>query len=99
MDTPDITRLEELFDYYDTGMGALVWKVGRNKDGIAGTEVNHGQDIRVRVDGKSLSAAKIVWAMHYGYWPEYRLRHKNHDRTDIRIANLELTSRRDGPGR
>lgn len=99
MDTPDITRLEELFDYFDTGVGALVWKVGRNRGEIAGTEVNNGQDIRIRVDGKSLSAAKIVWAMHYSYWPEYRLRHKNMDRTDIRIDNLEITARREGRGR
>ena len=99
MDHPEVSRLHELFQYVDTGVGALVWRVGRLRGDIAGSEVNGGREIRVRVDGKSLSAAKIVWALHYGYWPEYRLRHKNFDRLDINIQNLELTSRREGPGR
>jgi len=95
---PNVNRLDELFEYFEGGMGALVWRSGRHKGEIAGTE-NACQDIRIRVDGQSLSAAKIVWAIHTGVWPECRLRHKNQDRTDIRYQNLALTARREGPGR
>jgi hypothetical protein len=56
-------------------------------------------EVRVRLDGVSYSAAKIVWFLETGSWPVYRLRHINRDREDIRFCNLEETDRVDGRGR
>lgn len=35
---------------------------------------------------------RVVWALHYGYWPSGEIDHVNHDGTDNRIDNLRLVS-------
>lgn len=35
---------------------------------------------------------RIIWAMHYGKWPEGEIDHINHERVDNRIENLRETS-------
>ena len=37
--------------------------------------------------GKTFKLHRVIWAMHYGEWPDY-IDHINHDRTDNRISNL-----------
>ena len=98
---PTTERLNELFDYERGGSGALIWRVGRKGravGSIAGYETPR-KELRVNIDGVSYLAAKVAWALDMGYWPDKRLKFLNGDRTDIRIANLEETDRKDGPGR
>lgn len=102
MSRPDDSTLETIrasLEYHDFGVGALMWKIGRKKGELAGTHTGPQQELRVRVNGQSLSAAKIVWFLVLGWWPECRLRRTNGDYDDIRIDNLEETLRADGPGR
>jgi hypothetical protein len=103
MSSPDPSTLDymrEMFDYHDVGHGALIWRHGRLRGEIAGTEtVTANPELRVRFEGTSYLAAKIAWFLAMGYWPENRLRFLNGDRTDIRMDNLEETNRKDGPGR
>jgi hypothetical protein len=47
----------------------------------------------VRLDRRLLLAHRVVWAMHYGAWPECDLDHANRDKTDNRIVNLRLAPR------
>lgn len=37
---------------------------------------------------KKYRAHRVVWAMHYGEWPNGQIDHENHDRADNRILNL-----------
>lgn len=37
-------------------------------------------------------AHRVAWAIYHGAWPEDRLDHINHDRTDNRISNLRVVS-------
>lgn len=102
MDTPDITRLRAVFKYHDWGHGHIEWLVGPRSGEIAGSEYpvsNGGKELRIRLDGQSLLAGKVAWALVHGWWPDFRLRFKDRDRTNIRVDNLELTARREGPGR
>jgi len=102
MSKPDDTTLELIrasLEYYDTAVGALVWKVGRRKGQPAGSFVGPSQELRVCINGQSFLAAKIAWFLALGWWPEYRLRFLNGDRSDINPNNLEETERVDGPGR
>jgi hypothetical protein len=102
MSRPDDNTLETIrasLEYHDTAVGALIWKIGRKKGELAGSFVGPHKELRVRVNGQSLSAAKIVWFLVLGWWPENRLRRVNLDYDDIRIDNLEETHRREGPGR
>lgn len=102
MSVPSNKTLEYIrfmLEYHEVGDGALIWRHGRFEGELAGTPMGkHGQR-RVRVKGVSYSCAKVVWFLESGQWPLYRLRHLNHDYTDIRFCNLEETSRVDGPGR
>jgi hypothetical protein len=103
MSTPDsntLAYMREMLEYRDVGHGALIWRHGRLRGEIAGTETKQGNpELRIRFEGTSYLAAKIAWFLSMGYWPENRLKFLNGDRTDIRMDNLEETDRVDGPGR
>jgi hypothetical protein len=102
MSRPDDNTLETIrasLEYYDLGNGALVWKIGRKRGELAGSPTGPRQELRVRVNGQSLSAAKIVWFLALGWWPDNRLGRVNLDYDDIRISNLVETARAEGPGR
>ena len=103
MSTPDsntLAYMREMLEYHDLGNGALIWRYGRLRGEIAGTETKTvNPELRVRFDGTSYLAAKIAWFLSIGYWPENRLKFLNGDRTDIRLDNLVETDRVDGLGR
>ena len=103
MSTPDsntLAYMREMLEYHDVGHGALIWRHGRLRGEIAGTETKQDSpELRIRFEGTSYLAAKIAWFLSMGYWPENRLKFLNGDRTDIRMDNLEETDRVDGPGR
>ena len=48
---------------------------------------NHGY-LCGDVMGKKVLAHRVIWAMHYGDWPEGQIDHINMDKTDNRIINL-----------
>lgn len=48
--------------------------------------VQSGDD--VRIDGFDISKARVIWAVHYGYWPEKLIDHVNRNRDDNTITNL-----------
>lgn len=47
---------------------------------------------RSKIFNKDYSAHRVIWAMHYGEWPDGQIDHKNHDRTDNRISNLRVVT-------
>jgi len=55
--------------------------------------VNDCGYIGVTVNYKPLLVHRIIWAMHYGKWPENEIDHINHDRSDNRIVNLREVTR------
>jgi hypothetical protein len=57
----------------------------------AGKLSNEGYvTVGLRVNGRAISMAahRVVWALHYGRWPEIGLDHINRVRNDNRIENL-----------
>jgi hypothetical protein len=44
--------------------------------------------LRVNGDAISMAGHRVVWALHYGQWPDKHLDHINRVRTDNRIENL-----------
>jgi len=57
-----------------------------NKEAVAAVSGNGYKRGRILV--RSYCAHRVIWAMHYGEWPEDQIDHINHIRDDNRIENL-----------
>lgn len=83
----------ELFDYHG---GAIFWKVskGRVKAGDVAGSINEYGYIKLRVNGKNVSAHRIIYEIHYGTIPcGMDIDHINGIRNDNRIENLRAVSK------
>ena len=81
---PDISLLQKWFSY-DPERGVLIRKIKSNNrlDDIVPYE-----DKRVYFLGKRYPYTHIIWAVHFGKWPEEYIDHINHDQSDHRLTNL-----------
>ena len=90
-----IALIRDLFDY-NASTGDLLWK--SPKGGVAkGREagyINHYGYRRVGIQGMEHAAHRVVWAYHFGKWPDSEIDHLNGVRHDNRIDNLRDVSRR-----
>lgn len=87
---------------YDPLTGILRWKAhpdqGRHQkkytDKVAGT-ISDGY-LKVGIKGKNIFAHRLAWVIFYGEWPNkgFEIDHKNRNRTDNRIDNLRLVTRK-----
>jgi hypothetical protein len=77
---------------YDPDAGALYWAIRSSNaarmDRPAG-KLERGY-WSVMVNGRLYRAHRIIWAMHYGEWPDGQVDHINHIRADNRIENLRV---------
>lgn len=105
-DLPSVAYLTECFAY-DPDSGALTWKerpadhfpgVGAHRrfsekwaGRLAGTPNVSGYLVAY-VSGRSYFVHRLVWAIHYGQYPEQLLDHINGKRDDNRIVNLRDVS-------
>jgi len=49
------------------------------------------------IKGKTYKAHRVIWAMHFGYWPDggWEIDHIDGNRTNNRLPNLRLVTRAD----
>lgn len=74
--------------------GAAIWN-GKFSGKPAFT-LNHSEGyLRGSLSGRNLLAHRVAWAMHHGEWPAGEIDHINGDRTDNRIGNLRVVTRRE----
>jgi hypothetical protein len=85
-----------LYLNYNHETGDLTWsnhegnprKAGRPASRIGrvgGSGARH-----IKVLGRTFQAHEVVWALHTGQWPEFRVVARNGDLGDLRWANLDL---------
>lgn len=79
----EIKRIKERLKYKD---GKVYWRDGKNKGKVAGTVLTHGY-VQVTIDKKKLYVHRLIFAMHYGYFPKI-IDHIDRDRTNNLIDNL-----------
>ncbi len=70
---------------YATHNGHLYW---RATEKLASSTRRGATSTTVEIDGKNLSAGRLVWLWHYGEFPPFKLRHANDAWSDNRIQNL-----------
>jgi hypothetical protein len=79
---------------YDPETGVFFWAVTRSGQRVGkrcGSMTRNGYR-RVTVNGISMAAHRVAWALYYGEWPMKNIDHINRDRADNRICNLRLAT-------
>jgi len=96
MSAPAITvaKLRRLIEYSPT-TGSFRWRVTRSSTasagGDAGTEAKGGY-LKIMLDGRQYSAARVAWAHSYGEWPTERVSFRDGNPKNRRLKNLRLGS-------
>jgi hypothetical protein len=79
---------------YDPDTGVLTWKERLCRSVPAGSVAGAIDPatgyLRIGVFGTVIYAHRIAWALYYGEWPRSILDHRDHCKTNNRIANLRL---------
>lgn len=93
--------IEKLREYlsYDPDTGVFKWIKKSAKNVMAGSIAGTVKTVRANKEGLSVryryikldgehAAARLAWVMHYGEWPQSRLRFADGDTLNLKIENL-----------
>jgi len=95
---PSIERVRHFFNFDKNGSLVRTCPCkGRNLDGSVGSTRANGY-VRVKIDYMDIYAHHIVWALSYGEWPESDIDHINCNRSDNRVENLRLATKKQNQG-
>ena len=86
--------------HYDPNNGLFTWNIkkrGVTIHNIAGCICSDTEYIILYINNKRYRAHRLIWLYIYGYipsYPEEQIDHINHIRSDNRLCNLQLVSRK-----
>jgi len=80
---------------YCAQTGTFTWLVsqGRVAAGSRAGTLNGSGHVHVQLDGRKYPLARIAWLIAFGELPRVNIRHRNGNRADNRLCNLELATR------
>lgn len=91
----DIAKCIETFDYKNGNLYyKLIKKRGMKVGDKAGYFCKSTGYVKVKIEGKTFTLHRIIFAMHHGFCPKM-VDHKNQDKLDNRIENLRPCSRQE----
>jgi hypothetical protein len=102
-DALPVEKLVELF-CYDAETGKIFWRVKSASKVRVGSEAGCNKGTRtmrdgnkvayryIRALGKSMSAPRVAWALHYGEWPAGKLYFEDENPLNLRIKNLRMSN-------
>jgi len=79
---------------FATKRAAMVW-LSRFPGLEAFSQLRNDGYICGSLNGKSMMAHRVAWAIHHGFWPIEMIDHINRVRSDNKICNLRMASRRE----
>lgn len=86
--------IREVFDYHPDGY--LIWKIdsgyNKTKNRRPGVINAYGYS-QVKAFQKGYAEHRLIWAWHYGRYPEMDIDHIDRNRANNRIENLRLATR------
>ncbi|MEE3504855.1 HNH endonuclease signature motif containing protein [Pseudomonas sp. 10C3] len=89
----DQARLKHLLSY-DRGTGIFRWNVRAARSihigQVTGCPAGDGGYLQIVLDGKKYFAHRLAWLYVYGHMPGKEVFHKNENRQDNSIENLEV---------
>ena len=89
--------LQDMLDY-NANTGAVHWtrsrKVHPRYRGKPINRINRDGYIQVQIDGRQYAMHRLVWYLAYGVKPRGHLNHRNGNKADNRLANLEEMNKR-----
>lgn len=91
--TPE--RLHSLLKY-DTETGDFTWRQTRSRGAMAGSTAGCPRPdgyIKIKVDGVNYLAHRLVWLYVHGKWPTGEIDHKDEDKSNNCLRNLQDGSR------
>jgi hypothetical protein len=96
-ETGRLAWLPRTSDHFRDGGHSAAHRAANWNARYAGTDAltalsTHGYH-RGNIFGRSHSAHRVAWAIHYGEWPNGEIDHINHDICDNRICNLRIVDR------
>lgn len=99
VDTGRLFWLRRDVDLFKTGKqtdehNCAIWN-GKHADTEAFITQNGSGYLFGFIGNKMFRAHRVVFAMHYGRWPEYEVDHINHIRSDNRPINLRDVTRQE----
>lgn len=96
----DIQALRERFRYSEEHKG-IVYAIdhyGKKAGEPAGKKYKCGTIVIQCPDKKRRAESQVVWALHYGHFPDFKVVHRNGDPSDNRVGNLIRGSAKLGRG-
>lgn len=91
-ETEEILQLQKAKLTYNQETGILNWTCGTKRP--QGSLKSSGY-IRVTIQGRQYFQHRLAWALHYGYWPNGVIDHKDRVRSNNAITNLRDVTQQD----
>lgn len=91
LDEADCAYIKETYSY-DPLTGDVTHRRLNQVTGTLGKKGYKTIFVTMPSGRRPLKAHLVAWLLHYGFWPDYELDHKDQDKGNNRIDNLRLTT-------